>query len=398
MKKVSILMPTYNDADTICETLDSICSQNYNNWELIIIDDGSSDNTKEVINTYIEKNNLNKKIKYVFQENQDQLRALINGMQYITGDYVYILHSDDLLFDQNSVSKAVAYLDEHPKIDGIIGNLTIIDENSNITKTEEVLNYINAEKTIATQLLWLGRNLYVDVAFHRKESFEKKVYNNYLTWNKPFWLNIEKDKVSMLNIKKVDFSFYKYRVYSGNYANNEVGKLCLINGELRTATQLMKFYNIPLYKLQYIIFRIFSKLKLFNIYKPIYQKKETTNKASIVEYIIKKRYQEDYKNYEFLVSLINFYKNKEHRTINFEQIYNRKDPIYLGNDLRIFNKQLVNHSLPKLYYDMFKEMDKGFDEIIVSKESEKKVEDLLKFLCIYPYVSIRSSKDEKKDS
>ena len=69
MKKVSILMPTYNDADTICETLDSICSQNYNNWELIIIDDGSSDNTKEVINTYIEKNNLNKKIKYVFQEN-----------------------------------------------------------------------------------------------------------------------------------------------------------------------------------------------------------------------------------------------------------------------------------------------------------------------------------------
>jgi len=47
--KISVIMPTYNDSDSIVETLDSLKNQTYNNWELIIIDDGSSDNTKEIV-------------------------------------------------------------------------------------------------------------------------------------------------------------------------------------------------------------------------------------------------------------------------------------------------------------------------------------------------------------
>lgn len=398
MKKLSILMPTYNDSDTIEESLNSILNQSYENWELIIIDDGSTDNTKNVIENYKKKHNLEDKIIYIFQENMDQLRALLNGAKYISGDYVYVLHSDDLLFDNSVVDKAIRYLEKNPKIDGVIGDLTIIDENSNITGIQKILKYENKDKVIATQLLWLGRNLYVDLVFCRKEIFLNEVFQNYLTWNRPFWLKFDEEKVSMLNISNVEFSLMKYRIHSGNYANNEIGKLCLINGELRTATELMKFYNIPFYRLQYIIFRIFNKLKLVNIYSPIYYRKETNNKEKIVKYIINKRYKTEYKKYQFLVSLIKFYENKQSRIINFEQIYNGKDPIYLGNDLRIFNKQMVNNNLPKLYYDMFKEMDKGFDTVLVSEENKKNVENLLKFLCIYPYVSIRSSKDEEKDS
>ena len=65
MNKISVLMPTYNDADTILETLDSLVVQKYDNWELIIIDDGSSDDTKTVIEKYKKKkdkkNKINKK-------------------------------------------------------------------------------------------------------------------------------------------------------------------------------------------------------------------------------------------------------------------------------------------------------------------------------------------------
>ena len=53
--KISIIMPTYNDKDSIVETFDSVINQTYTNWELIIIDDGSTDNTEEVIKNYIEK-------------------------------------------------------------------------------------------------------------------------------------------------------------------------------------------------------------------------------------------------------------------------------------------------------------------------------------------------------
>ena len=60
--KISVIMPTYNDCKSIEETLDSLKNQTYKNWELVIVDDGSIDDTKKVINRYIENNNLNKKI------------------------------------------------------------------------------------------------------------------------------------------------------------------------------------------------------------------------------------------------------------------------------------------------------------------------------------------------
>ena len=78
MKKISVLMPTYNDSKTIMEAMNSIVSQSYDNWELMVIDDGSSDETKDIVNNYIKDNKLSKKIKYIYQDNADQLKALIN--------------------------------------------------------------------------------------------------------------------------------------------------------------------------------------------------------------------------------------------------------------------------------------------------------------------------------
>lgn len=394
MKKISVLMPTYNDSNTIEETLDSLLSQEYTNWELIIIDDGSSDNTKEVIENYKAKKDSNNKIKYIKQENKDQLLAIINGMNFITGEYIYILHSDDLLYDEFVFSKAIKYLDEHPNVDAILSDLTLIDENSNVTRTQKILPYLNNKKVPAIQLLWLGRNLYTDLGFYRKDVFVKNVCENYLTWNRPFWLNIN-DNVSILNCKKVDFCFFKYRVYEGNYANNEIGKLCLINGELRTATQLMAFYNIPFFKFQYFTFRVFCHLKLYKYFRPVYNKRRTKNKYEIIDFIIRKRYPDGYESNKFLNSLALFYKNKSERKVDFDVLYNGKDPIYLGNSFRIFNKELVSNKLPNLYYKMFDEMEKGFKVLSVSKKNLEKALNLTKFLCIYPFVEIRCKEDEK---
>ena len=61
--KIYILMPTYNDSSTIVYSLDSILSQNYKNYEIIIVDDGSTDDTKKVINNYKKKYDKDNKIK-----------------------------------------------------------------------------------------------------------------------------------------------------------------------------------------------------------------------------------------------------------------------------------------------------------------------------------------------
>ena len=395
MKKVTILMPTYNDCKMIKKSLASVSEQIYTNWELLICDDGSTDNTKQVIEQYIKKNNLCNKIKYFYQTNSDQLNALITLMPHITGDYVYILHSDDLLYDENVLEKMVSYMENHPKLDAIMGDISIIDKDDNQTSTVFVQDYENRKQTIALQLLWLGRNLYTDMAFHTKESFMNQVYNNYLLWNGPFWLNI--DSNTMLNVEKVDFPFFKYRVFEENYLNNKGANLNVINGEIRVVTRLLNNYYIPLYKLQYLFFRVFNRLKLNKHYRPFYNERETKNKYKIIKFVLSKRFTEgEIKNNLFLNSLVLFYKNIKKRAINIDM--DNINKLFYGKDMRLFNRAILDNNLEEEYLRIFNEMQEGFDEIIIDDEKQyNKAIDLTKFLCIYPYVKIivRGENNEK---
>lgn len=391
MKKISIIMPTYNDCDTICETFDSIINQTHENWELLICDDGSTDNTKKIIENYKNKYDKKDRIRYFYQENADQLNALLHILKYVTGDFIYLLHSDDLLVNNDILNKMVNYMDKYKEYDAIIADLITIDENSKITGVQKVYNYINRDYVLPLQLLWLGRNLYVDFAFHRKESFMKYVYKNYLLWNGPFWLNL--NKPNYMNVKKVNFSFFKYRIYSGNYMHSKLGQLCIINGEIRVVTNLLKYFYLPCYKLQYLIFRAFNKLNLVSFYRPIYSKKEIINKAKIIKFVLNKRFTDaEIEENIFLKSLLKFYQNsniKRKIKINL----NKNTPIYLGKDMRVFNKKILNNELDEFYINLMKEMQKGFDEIIVKDEKEKNIMlDITNFLCIYPYVKVTIKK------
>lgn len=388
MEKISVIMPTYNDCGSIKETLDSLMMQTYNNWELVIVDDGSTDNTKKVIEQYKKNNDKENKIKYIYQENGDQLNAILNGIKHLSGEYVYLLHSDDLLDSNNVFDKCVKYMQKHKECDALTADLTIIDENSNITGIQKIEKYKKQDYILAIQELWLGRNLFVDFAFHRAKTFFEEVKNNYVIWNTPYWINFNNGAPTMLNVQKADFHILKYRVHSGNYVNSYMGKLNVINGELRTLVSLMKYYNIPAYKLQYFIFRVFNKLKLFSLYRPIYSRKEQNNKGKIVEFVIRKRFPKNEENV-FLKALILFYKKQIKREIKIDEVIN-ENSVYQGKDNAKFNKSIVNGTLSNIYKLLIKEMEKGFDVVIVNNDDEKdKMEDILRFLCIRPFVTIK---------
>lgn len=380
-------MPTYNDYSTIIESLNSIINQDYQNYEILISDDGSTDNTKELLTKYInEHSNIN--IKYFYQENQDQLNAINNVLDESLGDYIYIFHSDDVFASNHVLSDVAIKINElEEKYDAYIASESfLINENSQGIGKQYFKSYSNKEYIIPLNLLWLGRNFYWDVAFFKSNIFKTKVKNNYLIWNTPFWLNYEYES-SMLKVKTLNMDFMKYRVFEGNYINNEIGKLNVINGELRTATRLMKFYHLPFYKIQYFIFRLFNKINLN--YKPIYKKQETKNKYKIIKFIIEKRYKEsEYKNNLFLNNLLNFYKNYQPRSITIDKI-DDEEFIYYGKDIRKFNKKLLKNELSPLYLFMLKEMGQGFDEIITTKKNKEKVEVIVKFLCLFPFVKIK---------
>lgn len=86
----SIIIPTYNRAHTIRKAIDSIINQSYGDWELIIVDDGSTDNTKSVVDSYSDS-----RIKYVWQENQERSAARNHGIIIATGKWSCFQDSDD---------------------------------------------------------------------------------------------------------------------------------------------------------------------------------------------------------------------------------------------------------------------------------------------------------------
>lgn len=388
MDKVTILLPTYNDADFIERTLDSVKFQTYKNWELLICDDGSSDNTNQIVKKYIKKYKLSDKIKYYYQDNADQLNAIINVLNYATGDFAYILHSDDLLNDKNTLKNCIDFFKKNKDCQVIISDLNVINNDDKIVGAQKVENYCIKDYIQPLQLLWLGRNLYNDFPFAKMEVFKKQIYTNYLIWNCPFWLDVDDNK--MLNVQKVDFVIRKYRVNDDNYLANPNARYNVVNGEIRTVTNLLSSYNIYFYKIQYIIFRIFNKLKLYNFFRPLYKKCETKNKYKIINFVLHKRFSKnEIKGNIFLNSLIGFFKNKNNRIIKIDKI-DKTVPIYYGKDMRIFNKKIINNCLEDFYVKFLKEMEKGFSIVIVkNKRDKEKIEDIAKFLCIYKYIKIQ---------
>lgn len=107
---VSIITPTYNCGKFIAETIDTVLAQTYSNWEMIIVDDVSTDNTEEIVTQYMEKDS---RIKYKkLDENSGAAVARTTAMKMAEGQYMAFLDSDDL-WTSDKLDKQLAFMKEH---------------------------------------------------------------------------------------------------------------------------------------------------------------------------------------------------------------------------------------------------------------------------------------------
>ena len=108
--KVSIITPTYNCAKFIGETIESVINQTHTNWEMIIVDDCSMDNTKEIVEQY-SKDDL--RIKYVkLEQNSGAAIARNKAMDLATGKYMAFLDSDDI-WSRYKLEKQIKFMEEN---------------------------------------------------------------------------------------------------------------------------------------------------------------------------------------------------------------------------------------------------------------------------------------------
>jgi glycosyltransferase involved in cell wall biosynthesis len=116
---VSVIVPTYNYGRFIGETLECLQAQTYENWEGIIIDDGSTDDTAERVSHFMQRD---PRFKFLQQANARQAAAKNNGLRNSAGEYIQFLDADDLIESQK-LEKQVEYLEAHPEVDLVYGSM-----------------------------------------------------------------------------------------------------------------------------------------------------------------------------------------------------------------------------------------------------------------------------------
>lgn len=216
--KVSVIIPVYNTGDYLRETLDSICSQTLEELEIILLDDGSTDNSARIMKEYAKHDS---RIQYHRQPNQGLSVARNQAMKHATGKYIYFMDSDDIL-DKNALQQCYqtcekenldfTFFDAEPIIESS-DNSNIpgynrkekIDEN--IWKGIDLLNYELNNHLFRTPV-WL---CFVNRQFLSK--FFKRFPPGIIHEDHPFALQI------YLHAERVCYipqAFFKRRIRSGS--------------------------------------------------------------------------------------------------------------------------------------------------------------------------------------
>jgi len=364
---VSVLMPTFNDAKYIGGAIESLLNQSYEKWELIVIDDGSEDNTPAIISRFVDD-----RIIYLRQENSGQLNALMNGAKFLRGKFVTILHSDDEFLDRKALERNVLQLKEQD-YEGIFSDLYQMNETGQIKGIARTVSFIDS---FSPAILFLkgGSNITSDVFFVKRTAFQN-VISIYFAWNMPYWLKFNERYVDVLRLKKVE-PWYKYRVYPENYARSLVGKFETVNGCLRTVIEIGKRLSLPFLKLQRLLIRVFKTWP-----KPLFTFKPSPSKdlRYMIRQILHCYYGKVPRN-PYFNALLGFYANfPSNRTISLR--FKDSEEAFQGKDARIFFNLMEKNMLPPVLECVLEEAVKGFGKIVVTnKKDYQKAEDIMQFL------------------
>jgi glycosyltransferase involved in cell wall biosynthesis len=122
--KVSVIIPTFNSGRYLPEAVGSVFNQTLINWELIVVDDGSTDQTPEVIKPYLSDN----RVKYLFQNNNERSAARNKGLNHSLGEYIQFLDADDLIHSEK-LKRQSDYLDCHEGVDVVLSEYCFFKDN-----------------------------------------------------------------------------------------------------------------------------------------------------------------------------------------------------------------------------------------------------------------------------
>jgi glycosyltransferase involved in cell wall biosynthesis len=208
----SVVIPTYNRAAFIGATLESVLSQTYRHYEIIVVDNCSTDNTDEVLQPFIQAGRI-RFIKH--EQNYERARSRNTGMSVAQGDFVTLLDSDDFMYP-NNLADAAGYARAHPEIKCFHNLYEFVDANRSVLQRLPMPSLGNQLKAIA------GGNFMTCIG----DFIHREIYQNYqfdtteaLTggedWD--YWLRVLAD-YQVGRIEKINSGILQH---SGRSVNNQ---------------------------------------------------------------------------------------------------------------------------------------------------------------------------------
>ncbi|MDO8575677.1 MAG: glycosyltransferase [bacterium] len=220
--KVSVIIPAYNRAKYISKAIESVLNQSFKDFEIILIDDGSKDETAEIAYKYINDPRLKITLN---DKNRGISYSRNRGLSLSKGEYIAMLDSDDVWIDSDKLAKQVKFLSENENHALVGTQVTLIDDNGKFIKNLEL--YSTSDESIRENMLLRNQFAQSSILIRKRAVLESGNYDeNLRVWEDyDLWLKIGSKENSRANRKwqfanLPDFSL-GYRVHEGSISNQK---------------------------------------------------------------------------------------------------------------------------------------------------------------------------------
>jgi glycosyltransferase involved in cell wall biosynthesis len=178
--KVSIILTVYNRESLLERCISSVLAQDYENWELVAVDDGSEDDSLNILLSFSKED---ARIKVVHQNNEKLARSRNNGIMFSTGKYVTFLDSDDEYLTSH-LSERVQFMEDNPRLGLIHGGVKVIG-NQFVRDKDNPHNFIHLSECCIGATFFGKRNVFTslngfnDMEYSEDSDFLSRAENNF---------------------------------------------------------------------------------------------------------------------------------------------------------------------------------------------------------------------------
>lgn len=214
MTQVSVIIPAYNQAHYLNEAIRSVLNQTYQDFEVVVVDDGSTDDTCEIVHGFTDP-----RVCYIYQENSGLSAARNTGIRNTDSPLITFLDSDDLFLPEK-LTLLIRALEDKPEIGFVAGKYIPIDEEGNRLKNESELKFTKEKTQLLLQNPICVGSVLVRRAWFEKTGFFDESLHAYEDWD--MWLRLARTGCRMAWVEQ---PVYLYRFHEAQMTR-ESDRLC----------------------------------------------------------------------------------------------------------------------------------------------------------------------------